>query len=112
MLDLLKPVEISEQEAITIASGMRAMALADGEEHESELAMIDQFLEGTSHSGQDVDLGNLGSEELQGHFLKSLALVALADGAVKEEEKALLRSYDDQQAAIIRLQERIKELKP
>ena len=95
MRDLMNFVEIDPAAASTIAAGMREMALADGHEHPRELEMI-ALLESDlpTRSGDDtVDVAALSSRELQDAFLKSLALVALVDGALQEPEAALIHRY-------------------
>ena len=107
MFELLKPVDLDAAAAISIAAGMRKMAMSDDDVHPSEVAMIEQFLndvkteveEGggdiSNISADDVDVNSLKSDELKETFLISLAMVALADGVIREEEVALLQEYVD-----------------
>lgn len=94
MRELMSFVEIDGAAAGSIVVGMREMALADGREHPREMAMI-AMLEADLDSAQTdkVDVGSLKDRGQQEAFLKSLALVALSDGALKPEESALLHQY-------------------
>ena len=94
MRDLMSFVEIDDGAAGTIAAGMREMARADGREHPRELEMIallESDLPGIAHDA--VELDTLSSRASQDAFLKSLALVALVDGALKESESELIHRY-------------------
>ena len=108
MLGLLKEVDINAEAAISIAAGMRKMAMSDDEVHPSEVEMIEQFLNDVkgeveanggdvaSISSEDVNLDALSTDELKETFLLCLAMVALADGTIRDEEVALLQDYVDQ----------------
>lgn len=94
----MKATEIAAPAARAIAAGMREMSLVDGE-HPGELAIISAFeadLPGGPAAG--VDLAVLDSPALREVFMKSLALVALADGQLSEPELALLRDYAERLA--------------
>ncbi len=94
MRDLMNFVEIDDRAAGSIAAGMREMAQADGLEHPRELEMIallESDLPGISNDV--VEIAALSSRTAQDAFLKSLALVALVDGALKEEEAELIHRY-------------------
>ena len=98
MLDFIQHVELDAQTAICIAAGMKQMAASDNEVHQREVAFINEFISEvggaeTEVKTSDVDLSLLHSTELKSIFLKSLAVVALADGAIRQEEKDLLGSY-------------------
>ena len=83
MRDLMSFVEIDDRAAGSIAAGMREMARADGLEHPRELEMIallESDLPGIPHDA--VEIASLTSRTAQDAFLKSLALVALVDGAL------------------------------
>ncbi len=108
MLGLLKEVDINAAAAVSIAAGMKKMAMSDDEVHPAEVEMIEQFLndvkadvesEGgdiANISSDDVDLTALSTDELKETFLLCLAVVALADGTIRDEEVSLLQSYVDQ----------------
>jgi hypothetical protein len=94
MRDLMSFVEIDDRAAGSIAAGMREMARADGLEHPRELEMIallESDLPGIPHDA--VEIASLTSRTAQDAFLKSLALVALVDGALKEQESELIHRY-------------------
>lgn len=94
MRDLMSFVEIDDRAAGSIAAGMREMALADGQEHPRELEMIallESDLSGVPHPS--VDIAALTTRATQDAFLKSLALVALVDGALKDSESELIHRY-------------------
>lgn len=97
MRDLMNFVDIDAKAAGSIAVGMREMALADGHEHPRELEMI-SLLESDLPEGEaagDVQIETLDTRELQDAFLRSLALVALVDGALKPSESALIHGYGE-----------------
>ena len=94
MRDLMSFVEIDARAAGSIAAGMREMALADGREHPRELEMIallESDLPGVPLPS--VDIAALSTRDAQDAFLKSLALVALVDGALNDAESALIHRY-------------------
>ncbi|MEC7985888.1 MAG: hypothetical protein VX278_12040 [Myxococcota bacterium] len=98
MLDFIQRVELDAPTAICIAAGMKQMAASDNEVHQREVAFINEFIEEAAGSttevqASDVNLSLLHSSELKSIFLKSLAVVALADGKIRTEEKDLLNSY-------------------
>lgn len=81
--------ELEARSAAVIAAGMMAVALADGEAHPREVAMIESFTEelpaGVDPSG--VMLSDPWEQEI---FVRSLVMVAVADGHVSEEESSLI----------------------
>ena len=83
-------LDIDKSAAITIAAGMKAMAMADGDEHPAEIALVDRFLGEFQSEDLDMNLATLNSTEVQTYFLESLALVALADGAILDSERAFM----------------------
>ena len=83
-------VELGPQEAAFIAQGMRRVAQADGLIHEREMNLIAAFeadLGNVEVSGQP----NLGAE-VQLAYLRSLIMVALADGVISATEDDEIRS--------------------
>ncbi len=92
MRELMQPVEIGDEAAHTIAAGMREVSLADGE-HPLELELIKQFEADLSPGDSRVDLTTLDNDGLKEAFLKSLALVAYADGALSEAEQTVFYGY-------------------
>ncbi|MFT4979865.1 MAG: hypothetical protein ACI8S6_005777 [Myxococcota bacterium] len=97
MRDLMNFVDIDGQAAGSIMVGMREMAMVDGNQHPRELEMI-SLLESdlNGEPGEAVQIDSLDTRELQDAFLKSLALVALVDGALKAEESELIYRYGEQ----------------
>lgn len=94
MRDLMSFVEIDDRAAGSIAAGMREMARVDGLEHPRELEMIallESDLPGSASESVEIDA--LASRDAQDAFLKSLALVALVDGALKDSEAELIHRY-------------------
>jgi len=97
MRDLMNFVDIDGPAAGSIVVGMREMARADGQQHPRELEMIALLESDLTHTDADaVDIDSLNTRELQDAFLKSLALVALVDGALKPEEATLIHGYGEQ----------------
>lgn len=82
-------VDLDAKMAAVIAAGMRKVALADGDVmHPNELQLIEAFEKdippGTPASGAIRDAG------VREVFLKSLVMVALADGRISDSEKAVI----------------------
>lgn len=75
-----------------MAIAMREVAKADGE-HPREQALIAQLTEGIEIGDGPADLSTLEGADQQEVFLKSLVLVALADGEVTEGEARVIRDY-------------------
>lgn len=86
-------VDIDATTALHIAAGMRKVSEADGI-HPQEQALIDQFVSDLPGTQPDEpDLSRFETDELKDLFLKSTALVALADGSLSEAEMVPLREY-------------------
>jgi len=90
--------EIDARQAAAIASGMKAVALSDGEPHPRELALIDAF---TAELPEAVDPSGVTFEstEERAALLRSLYLVALIDGALKDPEIETIREIARAHAA-------------
>lgn len=73
--------------AAVIARGMRTVARADGLIHQRELALIATFETNLPKEGPPGD-GRLGSDAQKALFVRSLAMVALADGKISPSEHA------------------------
>ena len=94
MLDLQSDIDLSAAQLSSIAAAMKEMSAVDGEVHPDELAMIDQLLEGLDGVDSDhVNLMLFSEPQHKDILLKSVALVALADGKIMPEETALLERY-------------------
>lgn len=86
-------LELGAAAAHTFAAAMREIAAIDGR-HPDEDALIDEFERGLP--GQALsrpDLSALDTPALRLAFLRSLVLVAFADGRMSEGERAALRDY-------------------
>ncbi len=86
----VEPVDLDARTAAVIAAGMRKVAQADGESlHPAELALIEDFEreipEGTEPTA------TIGDAATRAIYLKSLVMVALADGRISEEEEEVIR---------------------
>ena len=89
------PVTIDERAAAIIARGMRSVAQADGILHQREMSLIASF---ESHLPPDgVDGGRIEDEAMQTAFLRTMILVALADGVVSDAELARIKALCDEQ---------------
>ncbi|MCB9763411.1 MAG: TerB family tellurite resistance protein [Alphaproteobacteria bacterium] len=97
MRDIIESVpDMNERAAQTIATAMRMVARADGE-HPRELALIEEFEAGLSgEASGEFDLYAIDTPELKEAFLKSLILVAFADGKVSEAEGGTIRNFAQQ----------------
>ena len=90
-----EPVSIDERAAAIIARGMRSVAQADGILHGREMSLIASF---ESHLPQDdADGGRIDDEAQQTAFLRTMILVALADGVVSEAELARIKELCEEQ---------------
>ena len=85
-------VDLDAAAARTIAAAMREVAECDGAHHD-ELAIIRAFEGQLPGPATAVDLSTLTTGEHREVFLKSLILVAFADGVVSEPERALIEQY-------------------
>lgn len=86
-------VDIDAAAAHTIAAAMREVAACDGD-HPRELELIEQFdADIPGEQVSEVDLSTLRTAAHREAFIKSLMLVAYADGRVSEQERDLIRSY-------------------
>jgi hypothetical protein len=90
MLQLFEELEITPESAAWMASGMRALAGCDGF-HTAELALIDEFERGLgvdASAADDFDARTcpFDSEQEREVFVRSLQLMALADGRKSSRE--------------------------
>lgn len=85
-----QPVNLSDEAAAVLAAGMREVALADGDMHQQELALIATF--GGSDTGNVQDAPTvLTNSEVRAAYVRSLIMVALADGEISSSEQAKIR---------------------
>ena len=98
MIDFLNDLDVSDEASITFAIAMKKMASADGEVHPAEEEMIVSFLNDAQAALPNVveDLSTIKTPEMKSAFLKTLALVALVDGVLREPEIKLMQDYIDQ----------------
>lgn len=113
MLQMFEDLEISKESASWMASGLRSLADCDGL-HTAELALIEEFERSIGidpTDGADFDGRNspLGSDEEREVFIRSLQLLALADGVKSSREGewidrvcSCLNISDERQAALER----------
>ncbi|MEM6927139.1 MAG: hypothetical protein AAF602_09435 [Myxococcota bacterium] len=78
-------VDLDAAQAAFIAKGMRRVATADGHVHQRELNLIAAFEAELPEEGPHSD-PDLSSDEIKETYLRSLILVALADGRMGETE--------------------------
>ena len=81
-------VELGAVEAAWFAQGMRKVAQADGVVHEREMNLIASFEAGIG-DGAEGGQPEL-SDELRVAYVRSLVMVALADGVVSDVELACI----------------------
>lgn len=87
------PVVIDGRAAAVIAAGMRTVARADGEVHPREVALIEAFSAKVPKDAGDVGAATaLQSQDLRETYVRSLLLVALADGVISDEEDRVIRA--------------------
>lgn len=89
------PVSIDADAAAIIAQGMRAVAKADGVIHHRELNLIASF-EASLPPGHEPR-GRLASANLETAYVRSLVMVALADGVITDAELARIRELCTEQ---------------
>ena len=82
-------VVLDEEAAAVIGRDMRLVAEADGILHARELSLIEVYMDAI---GDKLPEGfeAIHTDELKVTYLRSLVMVALADGKVSEEEHALI----------------------
>ena len=96
MFDNIEPVELDKDTTVAIAIGMKNMAEVDDELHQDERVLIEGFLADLGDPGSSsLDFSLLADPAVQDLFLRSLAMVALADGEIKQSEVELLQAYID-----------------
>jgi hypothetical protein len=92
MLELFADLDLSTDAAAYIAQGLRSLAACDGT-HANEIALVEEFERGLNLEPGDGDafeladggpLTTLAEREL---FMRSLQLMALADGRISTREK-------------------------
>lgn len=82
---------ISESAAAAISAGMKSVALADGEMHQAELALIRSFAIPSDEKDGAVASEVIGDGGVREAYLHSLVMVALADGNISSDEDQVIR---------------------
>ena len=88
-------IDLDATAAAVIARGMRLVAQADGMIHQRELALIASF-EAEIPPGGDED-ARLDSGALRDVYVRSLIMVALADGVITSKEEEMIGVLCDAQ---------------
>ncbi len=88
-------VDLDASAAAVIAQGMREVAQADGVIHQRELQLIATF-EADIPPGGDADAAL--DDEVKPLYLRSLIMVALADGVITDKEAERINALADAQA--------------
>lgn len=83
------PIPLDAAAAAVIAHGMRVVARADGVIHDRELTLIASF-EAAVPAGADPN-ARLADDEQRKVYLRSLIMVALADGKLSDAELVAIR---------------------
>ncbi len=92
MIELFADLDLSKEAAAYIAGGLRALAACDGT-HANEIALVEEFERGLGLEAADGDAfelasgGPLATDQEKEIFLRSLQLMALADGRISSREK-------------------------
>lgn len=94
-------VDIDGHTAALIARDMRAVAEADGSVHPREVGLIEGFAAAVP-SDADATVAVLDSQEVLGVYLRSLILVALADGNISDDEHAAIVGLAGAQGVSVR----------
>ncbi len=83
-----KPVALDAAAATKIAADMMLVARADGDVHPNEVELIESFRDDIPDL---VGLGELGDvNDVRSAWLRSLIMVALADGVISDPEATLI----------------------
>ena len=86
---LIEPVILESALAALIAEDLRALAAVDGEVHEREQSLIEAFSMSIPE-GAKPDDAVLDTPHLQKTYVRSLVMLALADGDLTEDEHGLI----------------------
>lgn len=76
--------------AAVISAGMKAVARADGDVHPREVELIEAFERDLPTTDIPDPRSALGTTDLKGAYVRSLVMVALADGRISPEERAVI----------------------
>ena len=90
-MDFSNGPEVSAEAARVIVDAMKVVACADGDLHQRELEIINQFEAGIPADASGTP-DALSSPELKETLITSLVMVALADGKLSDEEMQVIRN--------------------
>jgi uncharacterized tellurite resistance protein B-like protein len=82
------PVDLDARTAAVIAAGMRRVATADGNIHPNELSLIEDFERDIPEGTEPT--ATIGDAAVRAVYLKSLVMVALADGRISDPEQVVI----------------------
>ncbi len=88
-------VELDGPQAAAIAEGMRIVAQADGSIHQRELSLIASFEAELPAGG--VPAERFESADAKMAYLRSIIMVALADGVITDKEEEVIAELCDAQ---------------
>lgn len=83
--------DLDAASAAIIAAGMKAVAKADGDVHHRELELIETFEAEVKGAAPSDAASVLRSPDVRDVYLRSLLMVALADGTISPEEERVIR---------------------
>lgn len=106
-MEFFPEITLSDEEGELIARGMLAVARADGQVHDREIGLVQGFfgevgggapaslaaIEREADIDAKVLAAGLGREAVGMLFIKSCILLAFADGAYHEKERAKIEEY-------------------
>ncbi len=88
-MELNPAPDLDANTAAVIAAGMRRVALADGDVmHPNELSLIEQFEKDIPEGTKPI--ATIRDASVRNVYLKSLVMVALADGRISETENEVI----------------------
>jgi len=85
-----RDISLDGPAAAVISAGMKAVARADGDVHPRELELIAAFEADLPDVGRPDPRLALATTDLRDAYVRSLILVALADGVISEEEERVI----------------------
>lgn len=87
-----RAINLDGTAAAVISAGMKAVAKADGDVHPREMQLIAAFEADLPVVDVPDPKSVLGTEDLRGAYVRSLVMVALADGTITPAEEQVIRS--------------------
>ena len=89
MSESIEALEVDGPQGHAIAAAMREVAQVDGM-HEAEADLINRFVSDLPPSSGSIDLAVINTDSLRALYVKSMILVAFADGALTDLERGLI----------------------